>query len=144
MSDKSRIFASDRKMGRNKMEDKKSVDLLKKSVVEGLLDNKGVNIVVIDLTGMHHAVCKYFVLCTGTSNTHVDALSRSVEKFAREDAGQKVWRREGLDNSQWVILDYVDVVVHIFQREYREFYGLEELWADAPHVVIQEEQENKK
>lgn len=114
------------------------VKILKDTIVEGLLDNKGVNIVVIDLTEMHHAVCNYFVLCTGTSNTHVDALSRSVDKFVLENTGQKVWRKEGLDNSQWVILDYVDVVVHVFQKEYREFYGLEDLWADAPHVLIEE------
>lgn len=111
---------------------------LKDAVIEGLLENKGHNITEINLTKIEHAVCKYFVLCTGTSNTHVDSLSRSVEKYVQENLGQKVWRKEGLDNSQWVILDYVDVVVHIFQREYREFYGLEELWADAPHATINE------
>ncbi len=111
---------------------------LKNAVIEGLLDNKGQAITQIDLTKIEYAVCKYFVLCTGTSNTHVDALSRSVEKFVQENTGQKVWRKEGLDNSQWVILDYVDVVVHIFQREYREFYGLEELWADAPQATVNE------
>ncbi len=111
---------------------------LKNAVIEGLLETKGIQITEIDLTKIEYAVCKYFVLCTGTSNTHVDALSRSVEEYVRENLGQKVWRKEGLDNSQWVILDYVDVVVHIFQKEYREFYGLEELWADAPHVTINE------
>lgn len=111
---------------------------LKNTVIEGLLENKGHAIVAINLTKIEHAVCKYFVLCTGTSNTHVDALSRSVEKYVQDNLKQKVWRKEGLDNSQWVILDYVDVVVHIFQREHREFYGLEELWADAPHVTIDE------
>ncbi len=111
---------------------------LKDAVIEGLLENKGVQITEINLTKIEHAVCQYFVLCTGTSNTHVDALSRSVEKYVQENLEQKVWREEGLDNSQWVILDYVDVVVHIFQKEYRDFYGLEELWADAPHVTINE------
>lgn len=111
---------------------------LKDAVIEGLLDNKGHKITTIDLSKIEYAVCKYFVLCTGTSNTHVDSLSRSAEKYVQEHLGQKVWRREGLDNSQWVILDYVDVVVHIFQKEYREFYGLEELWADAPQTTIDE------
>lgn len=120
------------------MKKKTEAKALKDVVIEGLLENKGHNITEIDLTKIEYAVCKYFVLCTGTSNTHVDALSRSVDKFVHENLGQKVWRKEGLDNSQWVILDYVDVVVHIFQREYREFYGLEELWADAPHVTINE------
>ncbi|PVX49877.1 ribosome-associated protein [Balneicella halophila] len=111
---------------------------LKNGVIEGLLENKGVDITQIDLSNIEYAVCKYFVLCTGTSNTHVDSLARSVEKYVQENLGQKVWRKEGLDNSQWVILDYVDVVVHIFQKEYREFYGLEALWADAPQVTIDE------
>lgn len=113
---------------------------LKNTIVQGLLESKGLNVVVIDLTEMHHAVCKYFVLCTGTSNTHVDSLSRSTEEFVRKNSKQKVWRKEGLDNSQWIILDYVDVVVHIFQKQYREFYGLEDLWADTPHVAILEEE----
>lgn len=120
------------------MKKKTEAKELKNAVIQGLLENKGLAITEIDLTKIEHAVCKYFVLCTGTSNTHVDALSRSVDKYVLENLGQKIWRKEGLDNSQWVILDYVDVVVHIFQKEYRTFYGLEELWADAPHATINE------
>lgn len=111
---------------------------LKNAIIDGLLESKGIDITEINLIKIDHAVCQYFVLCTGSSNTHVDALAHNTERYVREHAGQKVWRKEGLENSQWIILDYVDVVVHIFQREYREFYGLEQLWADAPHVSINE------
>jgi ribosome-associated protein len=76
-------------------------------------------------------VCKYFVICHGDSNTQVSALADSVIKTVRVETGEKVWHKEGLNNATWVLLDYSDVVIHIFQKEYRDFYKLEELWADA-------------
>lgn len=110
--------------------------VLKENIVEGLLNGKGNDITEIDLREIVHAVSNHFILCTGTSNTHIESLAREVEKKVKKETGQKVWRKEGLSTAQWVILDYVDVVVHIFQKQYREFYGLEELWADAPQKSV--------
>lgn len=101
------------------------------AAIEGILKIKGKDPVSLDLTEIENAVCKYFIICHGDSNTQVDALANSVIDTVREETGEKVWHKEGLNNATWVLLDYSDVVVHIFQKEYREFYKLEELWADA-------------
>ncbi len=115
---------------------KNDVTKLVNLVNEGLLEVKGEDIVTIDLSNIDSAVCKYFIICHGNSNTHVEALARSAERYVREQSGEKVWKKEGMGNSQWIILDYSDVVLHIFQKEYRDYYRLEELWADAPRVAI--------
>ncbi|HAF27575.1 MAG TPA: ribosome silencing factor [Bacteroidales bacterium] len=101
------------------------------AAIEGILKIKGKDPVSLDLTEIENAVCKYFIICHGDSNTQVDALANSVIETVREETGEKVWHKEGLNNATWVLLDYSDVVVHIFQKEYRDFYKLEELWADA-------------
>lgn len=101
------------------------------AAIEGILKIKGKDPVSLDLTEIENAVCKYFIICHGDSNTQVDALANSVIDTVREETGEKVWHKEGLNNATWALLDYSDVVVHIFQKEYREFYKLEELWADA-------------
>jgi ribosome-associated protein len=101
------------------------------AAIEGILKIKGKDTVSLDLTKIENAVCKYFIICHGDSNTQVDALADSVIETVREETGEKVWHKEGLSNATWVLLDYSDVVVHIFQKEYRDFYKLEELWADA-------------
>jgi ribosome-associated protein len=102
-----------------------------KAAIEGILKKKGKDPISLDLTEIENAVCKYFIICHGDSNTQVDALANSVLETVREETGEKVWHKEGLNNATWVLLDYSDVVVHIFQKEYREFYKIEELWADA-------------
>ena len=102
-----------------------------KASIEGILKKKGKYPVSLDLTKLENSVCKYFIICHGDSNTQVEALADSVLETVREETGEKVWHKEGLGNSTWVLLDYADVVVHIFQNEYRGFYKLEELWADA-------------
>lgn len=101
------------------------------AAIEGILKIKGKDTVSLDLTKIENSVCKYFIICHGDSNTQVDALADSVIETVREETGEKVWHKEGLKNATWVLLDYSDVVVHIFQKEYRDFYKLEELWADA-------------
>ena len=108
------------------------------TIIEGLQEKKAEEIVKIDLRNIDSSVCKYFIICNGTSSTHVAALAGSVEDYVREQINEKMWRKEGLQNAQWVLLDYVDVVVHIFQKEYRDFYRLENLWADAPISQIQD------
>lgn len=101
------------------------------AAIEGILKKKGKATVSLDLTKIENSVCKYFIICHGDSNTQVDAIADSVIETVREETGEKVWRKEGLNNATWVLLDYSDVVVHIFQKEYRDLYKLEELWADA-------------
>jgi ribosome-associated protein len=99
-------------------------------VVEGLQEIKGQEILRMDLRQADGAVADYFVLCTGTSDKHVQALAESVLELAAEN-DEKPINKEGLKSGEWVLLDFVNVVVHIFQRSTREFYGLEKLWGDA-------------
>ncbi len=112
---------------------------LVQAIIEGLQETKAEDIVKIDLRNIDGAVCKYFIVCNGTSNTHVNALADSTEDYVYEQINEKVWKKEGIQNAQWILLDYADVVVHIFQKEYRDFYQLEKLWADAPITKITEE-----
>jgi len=83
------------------------------------------------LKNIPNAVSRYFVICHGTSRTQVEAIADSVENLVRKANGSKPWHKEGYENAEWILLDYVDVVVHIFQDQTRSFYKLEELWADA-------------
>ncbi len=101
------------------------------AAIEGILKKKGKDPISLNLTKIENSVCKYFIICHGDSNTQVEALADSVIETVREETGEKVWHKEGLNNATWVLLDYSDVVVHIFQKEYRDLYNLEELWADA-------------
>lgn len=106
--------------------------------VRGLQDLKGRDIVCMDLRGVDGAVTEYFVVCTGTSDRHVQALAESVQKFLREEANDRPINKEGLSTGDWVLLDYVNVVVHIFQREVRSFFRLEDLWGDAEFEMIED------
>ncbi|MGQ1908676.1 ribosome silencing factor [Marinifilum sp. RC60d5] len=125
-----------------KKQEYKSEELVE-AIIEGLQENKAEDIVKIDLRNIDSSVCKYFVICNGTSSTHVAGLTDSVEDYVREQINEKVWKKEGLQNAQWILLDYADVVVHIFQKEYRDFYRLESLWADAPIIRIEDAQPNQ-
>ena len=109
------------------IEEEKVVDL----IIEGIREKKGKEIISIDLSKLHNAVCRHFVICHGDSNTQVNAIAQGVERVLEEKLNEKVWRKQGFENAQWILLDYVDVVVHIFQKEYRDFYNLESLWADG-------------
>ena len=105
--------------------------LILETAIKGLQDLKGEEIVKIDLTSIENAVCDYFLISTGNSNTHVNALADSVKKEIKDLLNEKPWHSEGFGNAEWIILDYVNTVIHIFQKEAREFYNLEELWADT-------------
>ncbi len=115
-----------------------STNELVQAIVEGLQEIKAEEIVKINLQNIYGAVCKYFIICNGTSNTHVNAIADTTEEYVREHTNEKLWRKEGFQNAQWILLDYADVVVHIFQKEYRDFYQLEKLWADADIVKVSE------
>jgi ribosome-associated protein len=101
------------------------------AVVDGIQEVKGKDVVHLDLRDVPNTVCDHFVVCHGDSPTQVDAIVRSVEKVVRERTGEKPWHMEGERNAEWVLLDYVDVVVHIFHRDRRAYYALENLWGDA-------------
>ncbi len=105
--------------------------MLSEIIIKGLQEKKGVDIVSLDLRKLPHSISDYFILCHGTSRTHVHALAESVEKEVRQAVGVSPIHTEGLENSEWILLDYFDVVVHIFQENRRSFYNLEGLWADA-------------
>ena len=105
---------------------------LVETIIGAVEDKKGENIVVLDLTNIEGAITKYFVICNADSTVQVAAIENGVEEETRKKSGEKVWRVHGLDNSLWVVMDYGDAMVHIFQTEMRDFYRLEDLWADAP------------
>ncbi|HNP48177.1 MAG TPA: ribosome silencing factor [Bacteroidia bacterium] len=104
---------------------------MKDWIVEGMQEKKGKDIVCIDLRNLKNAVADFFVVCHADSRTHVDAIARSVEEFVFKKQEEDPLHREGISNSEWILLDYVNVVAHIFRQEQREFYGIERLWADA-------------
>lgn len=104
------------------------------AVIDGIQEIKGEEINVIDLRGIPHAIADYFIVCHGNSHTQVDAIARSVERETEKQLDESPWHKEGLNNAEWVLLDYTDVVVHVFYKEARAFYGLEDLWADA-HIT---------
>ncbi|MBC6990706.1 MULTISPECIES: ribosome silencing factor [Hymenobacter] len=114
-------------------------DRLADVVVRGMQEKKAADIVVLDLKELKNAVADYFVICSASSDTQLDAVARSVEEEVEKLTGQNPWQTEGRMNREWVLLDYVDVVVHIFLRDRRQFYALEELWGDADIKYITEE-----
>jgi len=111
---------------------------LLEAILEGIQRKKGNDIVRMDLTVLENTFCQFFVICHGNTNVQVSAIAESIEEKVKEDLQLKAWHREGLENAQWVLLDYGDILVHIFQKEFREFYNLEELWADANVEYIEE------
>lgn len=110
-------------------------------VLEGIQRIKGKEITIVDLNSIHHTECGYFVICHGTSSTQTNAIAESVEETVKELTGVDAWHKDGYRNAIWILLDYGDVMVHVFQKEARDFYNLEGLWADAKTTVIKEESE---
>ena len=113
--------------------------LLKEAILEGIQRVKGKNIKIVDLESIQHTECGHFIICHGTSSTQVTAIAQSVEDTVKEIAKEEVWHRDGYRNAIWILLDYGDIMVHVFQEEAREFYNLEGLWADAEITNIEEE-----
>jgi ribosome-associated protein len=109
---------------------------LVKTITEGIQEKKGSDIVVADLTKIEGTICKYFIICQGNSPTQVESIAESVGDFARERLKEKPTHVVGLENAQWVAMDYTDVLVHIFLPDVREYYDLEHLWDDAKLTYI--------
>ena len=112
---------------------------LVKTITEGIQEKKGSDIVVADLTKIEGTICKYFIICQGSSPTQVEAIAESVGDFARERLKEKPTHVVGLGNAQWVAMDYTDVMVHIFLPDVREYYDLEHLWDDAKLEMREED-----
>ncbi len=113
-------------------------DTLADIVVRGMQEKKASDIVVLNLKELKNAVADYFIICSANSDTQIDAVARSVEEEVEKLTGDYPWQTEGRTNREWVLLDYVDVVVHVFLRDRRKFYALEELWGDAQISYIEE------
>ena len=116
-------------MSKKKMLD--AADILANVIIEGMQENKAKEIVSLNLKKIETAVCDYFIICHGTSNTHVSAIADSVINETIKTLKDKPFNKEGLENGEWILLDYGNVVAHIFQREIRDFYNIEKLWGDA-------------
>lgn len=108
-----------------------NVNILKDAIVEGIQEKKGSKIAILDFTDMSNAICSYFIICHGNSNTQVEAISRSIYDKTVSVLKEKPWHTEGMSTLEWVLLDYGNIVVHVFQEELRDFYELEGLWADT-------------
>ncbi|MFD2933526.1 ribosome silencing factor [Spirosoma flavum] len=116
-----------------------TADQIRDFVVRGMQEKKAQEIVVMDLRNVKNAICDYFVLCSGNSDTQIDAISTSVEDEVYKASKQDPWHKEGKLNREWILLDYVDVVVHVFKKDRRSFYDLEQLWGDAEIRAIKDD-----
>ena len=108
-----------------------STEELLDNIIEGIKKVKGKEIINIDLESLDNRVSRYFIVCHGDSNTHVSAIADSVGRETKENAGISSLHKEGYENAHWILLDYGSIIVHVFQKEYRDFYRLEDLWADG-------------
>ena len=109
-----------------------------KIITEAIQEKKGRNIVIVDLTKIEGTICQYFIICTGNSPAQVEAVTESISDMVRERLKEKPAHVVGLENAQWVAMDYSDVLVHIFLPDVREYYDLEHLWEDAPLTRIED------
>lgn len=114
-----------------------SSDQLIAQIIKGIEEVKGNDIDILDLRQIENTVCDYFIICNGTSNTQVNAIVNSIQKSVSKSLKDKPWHIEGSENAEWVLMDYVNVVVHVFQKHIREFYDIEGLWGDAKITSIE-------
>ena len=114
-----------------------STEDLLASIIKGIEDVKGLDIDILDLRGIDNSVCDYFVICNGNSNTQVNAIVGSIQKGVSKELKDKPWHIEGTDVGEWVLMDYVSIVVHVFQKHIREYYNIESLWGDAKITSIE-------
>lgn len=113
-----------------------STDALIAAIIKGIDDVKGEDIQLLDLREIENTICDYFIVCSGNSNTQVSAISGSIQKTVGKEVKDKAWHVEGQNTAEWVLMDYVDVVVHVFQKSIRELYDIESLWGDAKITKI--------
>jgi len=107
---------------------------LSKAVVAGMQEKKAQDIVVMDMREIKNAVADFFVICWGSSDKQLEAIARSIDEEVEKKMKESPWHTEGKNNKEWMILDYISVVAHVFRKDRREFYALERLWGDA-HIT---------
>ena len=115
---------------------KNNIDSLIYSIIAAIEDIKGKKINILDLRELENTVCDYFIVCEGNSNTQVNAIVNSIQKKVSKELKDKPWSIEGNANAEWVLMDYINVVVHVFQKHKRDFYDIESLWGDAKLTEI--------
>ena len=108
-------------------------------IIEAIQDTQGENIKILDLTHIENFVADYFIICSANSNTQVSAIAGNIEKKVRNELKDRPWHVEGSENAMWVLVDYVSVVVHVFQKHVRDFYDIEDLWSDAKITEIKDQ-----
>lgn len=106
-------------------------------IVKGIEEVKGNDINILDLRKIDNTVCDYFIICNGNSNTQVNAIVNSIQKLVSRELKDKPWHVEGTENAEWVLMDYVNIVVHVFQKHIREYYNIESLWGDANIISLE-------
>ncbi|MBO6537053.1 MAG: ribosome silencing factor [Balneolaceae bacterium] len=107
-------------------------------VIEGMKDKKAIDITVMDVSDLT-TLTDFFVICSGTSDTQIKAIADSVEEALRKQTGEKPWKKEGIQARNWIILDFINIVVHVMSREKREYYSIERVWNDARVTHIENE-----
>ncbi|OUU48020.1 MAG: ribosome silencing factor [Flavobacteriaceae bacterium TMED68] len=112
------------------------LNYLIEKILMGITDVKGQDIEMIDLRKIENRICDFYIICSGSSNTHVSAILDSVKKKVSKTLKEKPSHTEGEENAEWILLDYINVVVHIFQKQVRDFYRIEELWGDCKTNMI--------
>jgi len=122
-----------------KKSNKKIQNKTVQAALEGILSKKGKQVVVLDMQKIPNAISSFFIICQGTSRPHTTAITDAVEEFVKKETGNNAWHKEGFENAEWILIDYADVVVHVFQETNRKHYKLEELWADAEIQHIESE-----
>lgn len=111
---------------------------LTKAIVNGMQEKKAQDIVVMDMREVKNAVADFFVICSGTSDKQLAAIADSIEEEVTQVLGEDPWHREGKQNKEWVLIDYINVVAHIFRKDKRNYFALEKLWGDAQIAEIAE------
>ncbi len=114
-----------------------SSEEISKFVVQGMQEKKALDIVLMDLRSIEHAMADFFVVCTGNSDTQLDAICDSIEETVHIHTNINPWHLEGKQNKEWILLDYIDVIVHVFRNDKRSFYAIEDLWADAQSTRVE-------
>jgi ribosome-associated protein len=125
-------------MGKRKKDSVTSSQKLSKLIVKGMQEKKANDIVLLDLRKVKNAVADFFVICSGNSDKQIDAIADSVDDEVFKGLRENPWHIEGKNNKEWMILDYTDVVAHIFRKDRRAFYALEKLWGDAEITEIED------
>ena len=116
------------------MKEKYSSNKLISNIIKSIEEVKGKEVILIDMKKIDNSPCDYFIICDGSSNTQVSAIVSKIKKNVSKLLSEKPLNIEGLENCKWVLIDYIDIVVHVFQKEIRQYYNIENLWGDAKHT----------